>query len=210
MSTGLEIIGIVLLSQVWAPLRALNLPSIRPLKVNSVTHRPRGMYPDDWGVFMHGHSFEHFEYEETPEMLIIRGTVRRDQNWTISIDLEDTTFGHIDEGDLTFYEYGGSGELGLYFFGIPALLLTSPLWLATNLFRVLVGFTTRCDLDMWFVWFKLFWQLKTEDRRTLWRALRRYCRGIESGYNLRKAAEYQYELDEYYKDQRSRKNDERH
>lgn len=189
MSDGLEILWILVASQVIAPVKAMNLPSFRPLTLTSVTRRPRGMYPDEWGVFGHGYSRE-LEYEETPAQLILRGCAGKHRNWNISVDLEDETIGHADWCDLTYYTYGGSADIGLMLFGLPSLILTSPLWLATNFFRVLVRFLTPLDLDSWVILAKLASQLSSRDRRALWNAFRRNCAGIENAHNNLRVAEY--------------------
>lgn len=187
-----EIIPIILLAQVYAPWKALNLPSLGRLTVGSAKRRPRGMYPDEWGVFSHG--FGEPELKETPAQLIIRGTAGSGlgcRTWHLCIDLEEETVGAADWGDLTFYTHGGSGEIGMFIFGLPGLILTSPLWITSNIVQRLIARLTPLSTEMWAVWFKLRGQLAADDRRALWTALRKHCAGIENSHNQRCGAEYE-------------------
>lgn len=189
---SLEVIPIILFAQVYAPWKAMNLPSLGRLTVGSAKRRPRGMYADEWGVY--GHGFGEPELKETPAQLLIRGTAGSgpgQRSWHLCIDLEEGTVGAADWGDLTFYRYGGSGEIGMFLFGLPGLILTSPLWITSNFVQRLISRLTPLSTEMWAVWFKLRGQLDAGDRQVLWEALRKYCAGIENSHNLRRGAEYE-------------------
>lgn len=201
-----EFLGIIAVSNLFAPLKALNLPSLRRLRITSVYRGGGGLDTMEWRKFYHhgstlGRGEDGFTkinpvLKEVPPMLVISGKNGWDHPWSIAIDLSEGTVGSIDWGDMTHYQYGGSGEIGLVIFGIPGLILTSPLWLATNLLRGAIRLLTPFDVDHWEVWLKLWPQFKdwNIDPKIVWRALRLHQAGAENSHNLKRHAEYETEI----------------
>lgn len=201
-----QILGIIALSNVWAPWKALNLPSLRPLHITSTYKGGGGIDTREWQKYSHGTELERDEHGMTrvkpvfkvvPPMLVISGKNGHGHSWDMAIDLEDGTVGAIDWGDMTHYEYGGSGEIGLFIFGIPGLILTSPLWLLTNLIRGAIKALTPLDVDHWEVWLKLRGQFKgwdSIDPAVVWKALRMHQLNVPNSHNLKRHAEYEAEM----------------
>ena len=197
-----EIFGILAISNVYAPWKALNLPSLKPLRITSTSRSGRGMSPCEWNKYWHGDKIVRGddgktrmvpELKEVPAMLVIGGVNGDGRRWDIAIDLEEGTVGNIVWADLTHYEYGGSGEIGLMIFGLPGLLVSSPLWLTTNLIRGAIKLLTPFDVDHWEVWLKLWPQLKgwDIDPKVVWKALRAHQLGRPNSHNTKRAAEYE-------------------
>ena len=201
-----EILGILAMSNLWAPWKALNIPSFRGLHITSVYKGGGGLDTMEWRKYYHhgttlGTGEDGFTkaipvLKEVPPMLVIAGKNGFDHRWDIAIDLSEGTVGSIDWGDMTHYVYGGSGEIGLFIFGIPGLIITSPLWLATNLIRGAIRALTPFDVDHWMVWLKLRGQCRhwDIDPKVLWKALRMHQLDVPNTHNLKRHAEYEEEM----------------
>jgi len=187
-------VGALLMSNVIAPIKALNLPYFGSLRVTDVTYRARGKHPDEWGKYWHGHDLQEPEMLETPAMVIIRGVNGKGQSWSIAIDAEEGTVGVAEWGDMMGDEYMGSAGIGIAIFGLPMIIMTCPLWITTNLIRFSIRVLTPLDIDSWFIFVKLALQLDSQTRKFLWRGLRSHKKGQENSHNLMRAAEYEAKI----------------
>lgn len=187
-----KLLGTILVCQVYAPWILLNLPKFPGLIVHRARRRPRGMYKDRWEQF--SHSLIDEGMQEEPEQLNIRGERRgRQRSWSMGIDLEHGVFGWADwQTLLTSYgDSGGSGDLGVLFFGLPGVLLTSPVWVISWLIRQAFEKMNGMSIEMWWVRRQLMKQLRPEDQRALELAFKNHFNGAETTYIMQKTAEFQ-------------------
>lgn len=206
---ALSVIPLIMASQLYAPWLLMNVPGFRRLKVSKATRRQRGMYPDQWEHFAHGYSPGEPQLEETPAQLNIRGTSKDGRFWSIGIDLEHDVFGWADWGALLNDRNGGSGDLGVVIFGLPGVILTSPIWLTTTFLRTVFERFTGMPIEMWWVRNQLIKQLTLEDQRALDTAFKNHYNGAETTYFQQKTAEYQDKRNREMFAERQKKQNER-
>jgi len=170
-----DIAKIMLMSQLCAPAIVLNPPTFARLKVTSVKRFPRELTTDYFGWT----SLE--EPEELPARMLVRGTVGSDRptKFVISVNLEERVIEHATWNALARSSDGGSGELGVVLFGIPSLIVTSPVlftwWLARRALRTCTGMSVHT----WSVWMRIRGQLDDDDARELHSALINHGNGVE-------------------------------
>jgi hypothetical protein len=191
MAGALGLVGTILVCQLAAPWMLFNLPKFPGLVVFKARRRPRGMYKDSWEQF--SHSLTDGGEQEEPEQLNIRGETLDERAWSMGIDLEHGVFGWADWQTLLTSHggSGGSGDLGVLFFGLPGVLLTSPLWVTSWLIRQAFEKMSGMSIEMWWVRRQLMKQLRPEDQRALDLAFKNHFNGAETTYVMQKTAEYQ-------------------
>ncbi len=186
--SALQVAGLVLLSQVWAPVMIADLPSLRGLQVTSVNVKG----PD-------GRLYDRFVGAENQpaRQLVIKGTASGGRRWSIGIDLDAQVIGYADWETLTGEGHGGgSGELGIMLFGLPGILASLPLQIPWWALRALLQRLTRLTVHQQALFIKLRPQLPPEHQVPFLKALRNDNNGV--------AAEHWRRLDE----ERRRREDE--
>ncbi len=179
-----EALGIILGSQVMAPMMALDWPNTQNFYVTKMDRRPREMTTSyyGWGVSR--------EPEEMPERLILQGTFETGGIWSMCIDLEEKVIAHADWSRLTGDEHMGSAAIGVALFGLPGLILTSPVLVAAHGAYGIQRLATGMDRHTWGVWRQLKGQLMSEDVDVVHQAFLNHCNGIEAAYFDRLRAKY--------------------
>lgn len=151
--------GIFLLSNVVTPLYACSLPKIKNLL---------GLDIDDIRT-------EHFDAEEdrdinlrVPETLDIKYDME-----TISINMEELliTSGSKDMSSYMFGFSSCSGDIGLFIFGIPGLILSLPIILLLQAIWLGIYKLTDMDKDYYLFYRRIKNNLSLDMRVTLKRAL---------------------------------------
>jgi len=182
---GFEAVGIILGSQVMAPMMALDPPNWGvKFTVTKMERLPRGMTQSHWGW---GYSPEP---EKLPERFIINGVFKDGGRWNIAIDLEEKVIVHADWSNLTGDTYMGSAAIGVALFGLPGLIVTSPILLAAHGAYGIGRLATGMDRHTWTVWSKLKGQLMSEDVDVVHQAFLNHCNGVETAYVERMQAAY--------------------
>lgn len=148
----MNVLGLILASQLGAPLVALDLPAVGRLRVGVVEH-------DDEVTVIHLTRRFLFSGRDDTARITLRGD---------KLDGVHTTW------SLLRGHHGSSGEVGLMLIGLPGLLVSSPLLLLAHgvlypVARLLTGGMHRYAA---LTAFKLYWQLPREVRGRLVRALR--------------------------------------
>ena len=183
----MDALGPILGSQLIAPAMMLDWPNTQDFIVTKIEKRPREMTHDHWGW---GHSPE---LEEMPERLIIRGRLKKDGTggiWSMCIDLEQTVIAHANWSNLCGHEHMGSAAIGVAIFGLPALIVTSPLLLAAHGAYAIGRAATGMDRHTWGVWRRLKDFLASEDVDVVHQAFLNHGNGVEAAYFDRLRAQY--------------------
>jgi len=170
----LEAAGTVLLCQVLAPWTFMRWPSFGSLKVKKVTVREAEDHTDvplaeDWGK---GAALVFSQHEgHLPKRTVIEYENSNHSRGWFTIDHENQTVDCNDGGMLT-EPYGGSGELGLIFIGLPGLLLFSPILILNAIIWWLIESATGMNRYKLAVWLKTKNQLDPETRQAFKLALK--------------------------------------
>jgi hypothetical protein len=171
-------VGIIVCAQIWAPLRALNLPTIRNLRVEILTQREA--HTDDQ-VIHKGSDGRETTFKVHPESPGLKTTFRiahkygafQDHGWII---LDHNTKTISSNGNSHWFdgEYGGSGDIGLYILGIPGLLIFSPLLMLNSLIWGLIQLATGMNRYTLSFYLSVRSQLDTATRSLLKQALKNF------------------------------------
>ena len=180
----MDALGPILGSQIMAPVMFLDWPNTQRLIVTKMERLPRGMTTSHWGWGVSQ------EPEELPERFIIHGKFEDGGNWTIAIDLEETVLVHADWHQMGGHQHLGSAALGIALFGLPALVLTSPILLAVHGAYAIHHTLTGMDRHTWGIWQQLKGQLMSEDVEVVHRAFLKHCNGGDQAYFDKLRAEY--------------------
>jgi hypothetical protein len=179
-----RVAGMILGCQLIAPLMALDPPKFHGLGVASSKRYPRE-------VTQHYYDWAHLrEPEELPERLIIRGASKSGGRFHIGIDLEQHIIAHADWNVLHADEYMGSAAIGVAIFGLPGLIVTSPIWLTAHALYKLQKLFTGMDHHNLVMYLKLARKLSRADRKALRKALQNHHNGVEDAWQERRRAEY--------------------
>lgn len=182
-------LGFILASQLHAPMRALNLPSLKPIRVDSAVRYPRDNNQDTRSIYdsllMSDIDMLEDDLGVQPERLVIKGSTEQG-SFTIWVDLEENVIGYANWNDLCYRPYEGSGSIGMMIFGTPGLLISSPIWMLTQSVWKFVEQTVNMDHHTWILWMKLRSQLNERDGLALKDALVNHCNGFEQKYFDRK------------------------
>jgi len=180
----MDALGPILGSQVMAPLMALDWPNTQEFTVTKVEHLPRGMTSSHWGWGVLQ------EPEELPERLIIRGNFKSGGWMHIGIDLEEKVIASANWSNLAGADHMGSAAIGIAIFGLPALIVTSPILLVAHGAYGIHRAVTRMDRHTWGIWQQLKGQLMSEDVDDVHQAFLNHCNGVEEAYFDRLRARY--------------------
>jgi len=180
----MDALGPILGSQIMAPVIALDWPNTQKLIVTKMERHPRGLTTEyyDYALLR--------EAEELPERLCIRGRFENGGIWNIGIDLEAEVLVHADWHSMGGHQHLGSAAIGVALFGLPALILTSPILLAVHGAYAIHQTVTGMDRHTWGIWQQLKGQLMSEDVPVVRRAFIKHARGLDAPYFERLRAEY--------------------
>ena len=156
--------------------------------MTGTVRRPRELTTSFFDVLVHD------EPEEEPARLIISGVapsndVDTTSDWSIGIDTEENVIVYADWGPLGCDRGGSSGVLGVMVFGIPGLILSSPVLLLAHGFYGAQRLATGMDRHSWALFMRLVPQLEFDDGVCLHEALLNMHNGVSDAYMQRKRDE---------------------
>lgn len=169
----IENAGLILLSQLAAPAMAMDFPSLHSLQITSAK-----TYPKEFTK----HYYDYLLLEdpqELPERLIIKGRVAKKSGggiFIIGINLEDNTIVEATWDALNNKPYYGSAAIGIVIFGLPGLIISSPLIIATYILYGLLKKISGMNKDSLAIYLKLRNQLSEENKKLLKLALKNHGR----------------------------------
>ncbi len=149
----LQLLGMILAAQGYAPYLLADFPNLRHVELTSCKHRPRGLYDNSYESRSHSYGPVP-ELKEEPEQLILRGVSSRG-SWVIGIDLERSVVGIADWDVITGEgaDHLGSAAIGVLIFGIPGILVTLPLqiplWGIYGAVQACSGMSTHTAIAWW-------------------------------------------------------------
>lgn len=114
--SALNTIGLLLLSQVMAPIKAMDLPSFHRLKLKDVFVSES--YDESINTFS--------GKNRVPKLLCFNF---ENEKLVLEVNLDAHQLYNCNYDELTHDYYEGSGLIGIMLFGIPGLLLCSTLWM---------------------------------------------------------------------------------
>lgn len=150
----------ILFSQIIAPLMALDWPNFTKLTVINVVHEGSEWYdpspPDDDMIKICGLLPEDYAPYRIPDRTII--TVRS-KHGRGDITINEET-GELMTLGVKRSEVGsGSGDIGIILFGIPGLILTSPILAINHLLWSAWEMMTGMERHVWSIWIRIKDQL---------------------------------------------------
>lgn len=171
---GLGILGMIVLCQVLAPVMVLDLPSIKRIKVNSISVRPPRLANTVDHVSPDGCVVTYNVHAENPGNKTIISLESSQGVGNVLLENELQTIG---SNTASFWyacdSSGGSGDLGVAIFGLPALLVTSPLLILNGLFWYALKLGTGMDRHALSFYLRVRSQLPKDVRLLLKTALRK-------------------------------------
>lgn len=163
----LEGLYAILMSQVVAPTLMFDLPSFKKVTVTHIEVLEREMTND----------FYNFKDEGPPRMMprrcIIDGFTEDNSTFHIGINLEikviESIYSVPCRGDGM-----GSAEIGIMIFGIPSLILTSPIWGTYLAARFMFQSVAGMDHHMMNLWRQIKRQIPTELHDDVYQAFKNH------------------------------------
>lgn len=149
----------VLACQVLAPIMCMGIPKLyRGLRVWKIEDEPAGTHDNmDWeGILDKEDEVQSYSW---PNQTVIHADYYSGHSLTITLDRDTHELISVRDSNSS---YGGSGDLGVLVFGIPGIILTSPLILTSWLIHMAIKWISGKELQYLILWHKLKGQLPTE------------------------------------------------
>lgn len=166
----------LLLANFAAPFLMLDLPSVKKLVVNNIEEYPRETTDEYYNHCIYTDEME------MPHRLVIDGSDDTVKQFTIGINLEQNIIEYADWSLLTSKKSANSGELGILLFGLPGLIITSPLWAtqyaAFGALKAISGY----DQHMLSLYLRIKDQLPEYWQETWRQACLNHCNGVAEAY----------------------------
>lgn len=148
------VVGII--CQVAAPIIWLDLPKLfRRIKVSNIVDKESITFDD-----------KSYHLSQT----VINCRDDSNNRIIISLNKDDKSLLYINDNG---HQYGGSGDIGILLFGLPATILFFPIIGLTMIIRFLIEIISGCDWHNLDLFLKIKNQLPTEVAQELFAALKK-------------------------------------
>ncbi len=154
----------ILASQLYAPLMILDIPSFKKINVKKVLETPA--LPAMFG------NITNIIPGQRPKLLHL--ILNKNYEW-IQIDLENESIFSIN-GNPTNEIHNGSAGIGIAIFGLPSLILTSPLLILNAILWKAIESHYNMTRHMLVLWLKIKDQIPEQYKEIVHKSFIKYCK----------------------------------
>lgn len=181
---GLRVIGMVLGCQVFAPIMMLNLPAFRKIRVESIKNRTARLDNKIIHSSPDGSKITYFVHPESPGHKTILSLEDKHGKGFVLVD-EDGEISSSSPSSWYVESNGGSGDLGVALFGMPGIIVTSPILILNAIIWYLIEQSAGMDRHALSFYLRVRGQLDGHTRYLLKKALKQLTVARQAPINQR-------------------------